>query len=329
MFWIITGVMLAAALLVIALPLYRRERKLTLTSVASMLVIAAVSGILYSQIGTPDPQSTDTGMPSIDDMVASLAARLEENPDDLAGWKMLGRSYMQLQNFPGAIAAFERAVKIETSQDGQTLADLGEAILMNDSRELLGRAGQLFENALAVAPGNAKALFYAGMAAAQRGDNLLAAERWEALLATSPPPNIADIIRQRVAELRGGAPAPQPPPASAQPVVNVAVSLGAAAQAADLPDSAVFVIARDPQQPSPPIAAVRVRSSELPVVVPIGDGDAMIPGRVPSAFRTLEIIARVSLTGQPTQQAGDWFAQMLVEPGIDSAPELVINQQVQ
>lgn len=330
MFWVIIGVMLAAALLVIALPLYRRERKLTVTSVASIVVIAAVSATLYSQIGTPDPQTTDPGMPSIDDMVGSLAARLEENPDDLAGWKMLGRSYMQLENFPGAIAAFERAVAMEASQDGQTLADLGEAILMNDSRELLGRAGQLFENSLAVAPNNAKALFYSGMAAAQRGDNLLAAERWEALLATSPPPNIADIIRQRVAELRGGTPAPQQPaPASAQPVVSVVVSLGAAAQAANLPDSTVFVIARDPQQPSPPIAAVRVRSSELPVVVPIGDGDAMIPGRVPSSFQTLEIIARVSLTGQPTQQAGDWFAQMLVEPGIDSAPELVINQQVQ
>ncbi len=300
-----------------------------MTSVASMIAIAAVSGILYAQIGTPNPQSTEPGMPSIDDMVGSLAARLAENPDDLAGWKMLGRSYLQLENFPGAIAAFERAVEMEASQDGQTLADLGEAILMNDSRELFGRAGQLFENALAVAPNNPKALFYSGMAAAQRGDNLLAAERWEALLATSPPPNIADIIRQRVAELRGGTPAPQAAPASAQAVVNVAVSLGAAAQAANLPDSTVFVIARDPQQPSPPIAAVRVRSSELPVVVSIGDGDAMIPGRVPSGFQTLEIVARVSLSGQPTQQAGDWFAEMLVEPGIDSAPALVINQQVQ
>jgi cytochrome c-type biogenesis protein CcmH len=330
-FWLITGVMLAAAVLVVALPLYRRERKLTTTSIASMIVIAAVSAGVYSKIGTLDPEAADPGVPSVEEMVGSLAARLQENPDDLAGWKMLGRSYMQLQNFAGAAAAFERAVEMEASQNGQTLADLGEAVLMNDSRELLGRAGQLFENALAVTPGNQKALFYSGMAAAQRGDKLLAAERWEALLATSPPPNIAEIIRQRVAELRGESPVPQPTPqpAAGGPVVSVAISLGPDAQAANLPDSTVFVIARDPNQPAPPVAAVRLRLSELPTTVPIGDGDAMIPGRVPSGFQNLEIIARVSLTGEPIAQAGDWFANQVVMPATNNALELVINQKVQ
>lgn len=332
MFWGIIGAMLAAAVLMIALPLYRRERKLTATSVGSIAVIATVSAILYSQIGTPDPDAADPGLPDIDEMVSSLAARLQENPDDLAGWKMLGRSYMQLQNFPGAVAAYERAVAMESSQNGQTLADLGEAVLMSDARELPGRAGQLFENALAIMPNNQKALFYSGMAAAQRGDNLLAAERWEALLATAPPPNIAEIIRQRVAEMRGESPAPPPVPAATAsgPVVQVAVSLGPEASAAGLPDSTVFVIARDPSQPSPPIAAVRLRLAELPATVAIGDGDAMIPGRVPSGFANLEIIARVSLTGEPIAQPGDWFASRIVTPGANSdALDLVINQQVQ
>ncbi|MGI9260871.1 MAG: tetratricopeptide repeat protein, partial [Woeseiaceae bacterium] len=144
MFWVIIGVMLAAAMLVIMLPLYRTEKKFSATSIVSIVAIAAISATLYSVIGTPDPEQDSTGMPDIDEMVNSLAARLQENPDDLAGWNMLGRSYMQLQNYPGAIAAYERANEIESSQNGQTLADLGEAILMNDSRELLGRAGQLF-----------------------------------------------------------------------------------------------------------------------------------------------------------------------------------------
>ena len=299
-FWIIIGVMLAAAMLVVMWPLYRAEKKLSATTMVSMFAVAAISSILYSQIGTPNPDLDSQGMPDIDEMVSSLAARLETNPDDLAGWKMLGRSYMQLQNYPGAIAAFERAVDMESSENGQTLADFGEAILMNDSRELLGRAGQLFESALAITPNNPKALFYSGMAAAQRGDNLLAADRWEALLATSPPPNVAEILRQRISELRGGTPVPQPAPAAGGSVVNVAVALGDDALAAQLPESTVFVIARDPNQPSPPIAAVRRRLSELPAVVSIGDSDAMIPGRVPSAFANLEIVARVAHLASPS-----------------------------
>ena len=339
MFWIITGVMLAVAALFVAVPMYRRERKVSLASAAAMALVATVSAGMYLQTGSPGTQSgrgeSAAGeLPDIQQMVDSLAARLQENPDDLAGWKMLGRSYLQLQNFPGAVAAFEKAVEMEASQNGQTLADLGEAVLMSDQRALLGRAGELFENALAISPNNPKALFYSGMAAVQRGNNALAAERWEALLATSPPQNVQDVLRQRIAELRGEVPpvaaAPAAPASTAQPdpVVSVAVSLGETASAANLPDATVFIIARDPDQPSPPIAAVRRRLSELPADIPIGDADAMIPGRVPSGFDNLEIVARVSLTGQPVAQAGDWFGQRQVDTTATDRIEIVIDQQV-
>jgi cytochrome c-type biogenesis protein CcmH len=335
MFWLISGVMLAAAALFVAVPLYRRERKLSVVSIASVVLVAALSATLYSQIGNPGLESgrgenAAGEVPDIQQMIDSLAARLQENPDDLAGWKMLGRSYLQLQNFPGAVAAFEKAVEMESSQNGQTLADLGEAVLMADQRTLLGRAGQLFENALALTPDNPKALFYSGMAAVQRGDNALAAERWEALLATSPPENVQNILRQRIAELRGEAQAPAAPVAPEQPgaVVNVAVSLGSTATQANLPDATVFIIARDPNQPSPPIAAVRRRLSELPATIEIGDSDAMIPGRVPSGFANLEIVARVSLSGQPVAQTGDWYGQQQVTTAASDTVEIVIDQQV-
>ena len=335
MFWLISGVMLAAAALFVAVPLYRREKKLSATSVASVVLVTALSAALYSQIGTPGldsgrGESVAGEAPDIQQMVNSLAARLQENPEDLAGWKMLGRSYLQLQNFPGAVAAFEKAVEMESAQNGQTLADLGEAVLMTDQSTLLGRAGQLFENALALTPDNPKALFYSGMAAVQRGDNALAAERWEALLATSPPENVQNILRQRIAELRGETQAPVAPVAVEQPgaVVDVVVSLGSAATQANLPDTTVFIIARDPNQPSPPIAAVRRRLSELPATIAIGDSDAMIPGRVPSGFAKLEIVARVSLSGQPVAQPGDWYGQQQVTTATSDTVEIVINQQV-
>lgn len=335
MFWLISGVMLAAAVLFVAVPLYRREHKLSATSIASVVLVIALSAVLYSRIGNPGLESgrgenVAGDVPDIQQMVDSLAARLQENPADLAGWKMLGRSYLQLQNFLGAIAAFEKAVEMESSQNGETLADLGEAVLMADQRTLLGRAGQLFENALELTPNNPKALFYSGMAAVQRGDNALAAERWEALLATSPPENVQNILRQRIAELRGEAPAPAAPVVAEQPgaVVNVAVSLGDPAARANLPDTTVFIIARDPNQPSPPIAAVRRRLSELPATIEIGDSDAMIPGRVPSGFANLEIVARVSLTGQPVAQPGDWYGQAQVTTPANGTVDIVIDQQV-
>lgn len=327
MLWVLIAVMLAAAVLIVAVPLYRAEKSLSITLVLAILTVTTLSAFTYSQIGTPDAgsQSVDQ-VTSVEEMVASLAARLQENPDDLPGWKMLGRSYFNLRNYPGAIAAFEKAVALENPQDSQTLTDLGEAVLYNDESSITGRAGQLFDNALALSPNNPKALFYGGMAAVQRGDEQLGADRWEALLATSPPPNVQEILRQQIAEIRGESPATVT--AAVSEAIKVSVSLGAAATAANLADTTVFIIARDPAQPSPPIAAVRIRLAELPAEISVGDADAMIPGRVPSAFDRLEIIARISLAGQPIAATGDWFGDAVIETADTDSVQITIDKQV-
>ena len=329
MLWVIVGCMLFVAVLVVVLPLYRAQKKLSATIFVSTLAITLLSAGLYSKIGTPDVSVADNATPDVDAMVSSLAARLQENPNDLAGWKMLGRSYFTTRNFPGAIAAFERASDLASGNDSQTLSDLGEAVLYADQTALLGRAGELFENALAIQPDNPKALFYGGMAAVERGNKELGATRWEALLATSPPPNVQEVLRDQIAALRGKtAPDAPVPPAVSAAVVTVDVALGDAALEAGLANTTVFIIARDPAQPSPPIAAVRRQLSELPASISIGDGDAMIPGRIPSKFATLEILARVSLGGQPIAASGDWFGQVTIDTATTNTVAIKINQQV-
>jgi len=333
MLWFLIAVMLTAAVLIVAVPLYRAEKHLSITLVLSITVVTALSAVVYSQIGTPNPEiaahaQPGNQAPGLDEMVASLSARLEQNPDDLQGWKMLGRSYFSMRNFPDAIAAFEKAVELESGQDGQTLTDLGEAVLYNDGASIVGRAGDFFENALALSPNNPKALFYAGMAAVQRGNNELGADRWEALLATSPPPNVQETLRQQIAELRGASPDHVPVVESTSAGIGVDVSLGESAVAASLSDATVFVIVRDPAQPSPPIAAIRVRLAELPTTVSVSDANAMVPGRVPSGFDRLEIIARVSLTGQPMAASGDWFGEAVVETAGTDNVKIIIDQQI-
>jgi cytochrome c-type biogenesis protein CcmH len=48
----------------------------------------------------------------IDAMVARLAARLRQQPDDAAGWAQLGRSYMVLEEAAKARDAYARALKL-------------------------------------------------------------------------------------------------------------------------------------------------------------------------------------------------------------------------
>ena len=321
MIWFLFGAMLLAGALCVAWPLYRHDRRLTPGLAAGVGTVLVVSAGVYSLVGTPVPPET----PDIGEMLASLEARLAEQPEDVDGWKMLGRSYMHLENYPGAVRAFTRAVELEGSADAQTLVSLGEALLGTDREALTGNAGRYFENALAIAPDDPRALFYAGMAAAARGDTPLAAERWEALLAQSPPPEVRAILEERVAAWRGtGVDAGG---SAGSPIVQVDVSLSDDARAAVGPDATVYIIARDPAQPSPPIAAVRRKASELPLTVALGDADSMIPGRLLSSFENLEIVARASLSGQPLAQTGDWYGRQTITAG--DTVQIRIEQKVQ
>ena len=84
-----------------------------------------------------------------------------------------------------------------------------------------------------------------------------------------------------------------------------------------------------PAQPRPPIAAVRRRVSELPTVVALSDSDAMIPGRLLSGFSEVEIVARVSMSGQPIAQTGDWYGEKIVRPSETGEISIVIDREVQ
>jgi cytochrome c-type biogenesis protein CcmH len=327
--------MCLVATLFVIWPLYRRQQRLSLLIAGCVATIVVISLGLYAYQGRPELSSGAVAgaQPDIDAMVASLAARLENDPDDLNGWKMLGRSYMTMQNFAAAVGAYERAVEIEESQNAQTLVDLGAALLARDNGGIQGRISALFESALALDPNNPNALFYGGIAALNRGDTELAAERWEILLGLNPPEEIRGILEQRVAEWRGQPLPPQaaqaaPQVAQAGPVVSVDISVAPAITGSLPADASVFVIARDPAQPSPPIAVTRRQLSELPAVVTLGDSESMIPGRNLSGFGEFEIVARISVSGQPIAQSGDWFATAIVKPAESDEVSLLVDQQV-
>ena len=336
--WIVFAVLSLLAVGFAVWPLYRKQRKLTATIAVTIVAVVALSAGLYAYQGAPDVQSGTAALPEMDEVIASLAERLEANPEDLNGWKMLGRSYMSLGNFKGAIDAYERAIDLESGRDAQTLVSLGEARLADSGGGIDESISALFESALAIDPNNPQALFYGGIGAFNRDDPALAANRWERLLSLNPPAEIEGILRQRIAEWRGE-PAPAASPAAAeQPIaepapaadviVSARVSLSEQAMAALKQDAMVFILARDPAAPSPPIAVTRVMLSQLPLQVDFSDSDSMMQGRTLSMFPEFELIARVAVSGQRTQQPGDWIGALQVRPADNKSVELTISEQV-
>ena len=342
-FWTILVLLCLVAIVFAGWPLYRKSHRLTPLLASVIVLTVALSAIMYDQVGSPGVPSGPSvansrgDLPDMTEAVVSLQERLAKNPEDLAGWKMLGRTQMALGDYAGAAETYERAMELEDGKDAQTMVDLAVAILNRDGTPIEGRPAGLIDNALALNPNNPAALFYSGLAAANRGDTDTAAERWEILLGLNPPDNIRGILEQRLAEWRGEpvSAAAAPAEAAAQEVsvpddavVSAQVSLSDEAKAAITVDANIFFIARDPAVPTPPIAVSRIRVSELPTLVSLSDAQSMVEGRNLSGFAEVELLARVSLSGGPAAQSGDWFGSLIMRPADNNSVILTIDRQV-
>lgn len=64
---------------------------------------------------TPPPGPAE--LADVSTMIAKLVARLEKQPDDLKGWKMLGWSYMSTGRLDEATEAYEAALKLDPNDN--------------------------------------------------------------------------------------------------------------------------------------------------------------------------------------------------------------------
>jgi cytochrome c-type biogenesis protein CcmH len=117
--------------------------------------------------------------------VEKLAKKLEQNPNDAQGWLMLARSYLLMERFADAAAAYEHATALN-GNDASVWADYAEAAAMANGQRLAGKPTEAINRALQIDPRQQKALDLAGSAAYQAGDYKKAIDYWQKLLAQLP-----------------------------------------------------------------------------------------------------------------------------------------------
>lgn len=125
----------------------------------------------------------------IEGMVSGLAARLENEPDDLEGWTMLARSYGVLEQYKESADAYSRAIALAPNDLNLRLGR-AEALLnrLNSANEPIDAEAQAaLDDVANLNPGHPFVLYFRGLAASQRGDTELARENWTRLIAAMPP----------------------------------------------------------------------------------------------------------------------------------------------
>ncbi len=162
---------------------------------AVALPVGAMS--LYLELGSPNvpafPLNEDRARAlakeraktaEIEQMIDTLAKRMEEKPGDIRGWQLLGRSYAARQQFDKASYAYGRAYQIDPNPD--VTVSYAEALAMDAGGTVIDRARDLFLSILKVDPVNPTARFYLALNKVQRGDVPGALQDWTDLAAMSP-----------------------------------------------------------------------------------------------------------------------------------------------
>ncbi|MEZ0469806.1 tetratricopeptide repeat protein [Luteimonas salinilitoris] len=314
-FLVLSAVLAIAVAAIVAWPLRAQSRRLAIVVVVAMPVLALC---LYALVGTPaglDPAQREAPR-TLADAVARLEAELERDPRQGEGWRLLGRAYREEGRMAEARDAFARAAKLAPEDVGAQLEYAESRAQADPQRRFDAEAIALLQRVLTLDPTQERARLFLGIAQRQAGQHAEAAATWEPLLATLGPEAAAGLRDQIDAAREASGLPPLPPadaatpddsPAAGTHAVRVRVTLdpGFAARVRLDPEASVFVIARVPGGPPMPVAVQKHRLGELPLELTLDDSDGPMPAQKLSALPEVELLARISASGNAMPQAGD------------------------
>ncbi|MGH1485973.1 MAG: c-type cytochrome biogenesis protein CcmI [Cellvibrionaceae bacterium] len=275
-------------------------------------------------------------------IVSDLHAHVAKRPKDLESKILLARSAVSINQFDKAIEAYQQIIEQEP-QAAQMMAELAQAVFLQANNRAVPVVGMLAERALSIQPRNPTALGLMGVFSFQNEQYANAIQHWETALGVYPPnsPNARALqngITQARAKLgseagttagQSNAVAKNDPHENIPAKIKVAVSFGA--QVPVKPEYTVFIYARAWKGARVPLAITRVTAAQLPLTVELNDTMAMAPGMNLSSAEQVEIIARMSPSGNAITQPDDWLVSIgPLKPRVlsETVYPLIISQPV-
>ena len=277
---------------------------------------------------------SETEYKELEKRLDSAGARDPENLE----WAFLrGRLLEAEARFAEAAEAYENLLtKLpdEQVQDrAAIMTSMVQARFFSTGQQATDELYNTLKEALALAPGQRKPLGLAGIMAYELGNYQQAIEHWKALWIQLPEGSMeartiangigraAEVLEEQGTrvDLSWMVPAR----------VEVSVALADDVRQQVPVNATVFVLARKLDGPPMPLAVQRLVVSQLPTTVVLDNSMAMAAGASIGDVDEVPITARVSRSGQPMAQAGDWQGQVFNVPTRGSeAIQVTISEQV-
>lgn len=294
----------------------RSSRTLALVIGMAVPVLAA---LIYLQLGASDFVEPPAAVPheagaamdmDMETLTAQLAERLQREPGDVRGWMLLGRSYSMQERYREAAEIYEQALQ-RAGEHPDLLTDYAEMLALQQG-SMDGKARELVERTLRLDPDAQGALWLAGVAAFEQEDYTAAISHWQNLQKLLPEQGEgAGLLRESINEARARLGEPQPL-VSAAPMLRLRISLAPDLVARVQPEQVLFIMARPPEG-GMPIVALRRQAGDLPLNLVLDDSAALTAGRSLGDFERVEVVARISGSGNAAAASGDLEGSVVVD----------------
>lgn len=329
-------------------PLNKGNKILPLVIVLAVPVLAV---LIYLKVNngleslSPEFQAQQQGqMPSVEGAIASLEQKLAQDPNNFDGWLMLGRSYLASEKFDAAVSAYAKANEITNGANPNVLVAYGEAQGFAAGQKFDENTLSLFTKALQIDPNHERGLWYAGLAAYQLLDYKASVGYWERLIQRVPGDQeqvksalqiYLNDAKQKAGIEISAAPqasddARQKPLAANTASIIVNVTLAEGFKDKMVGSDTLFVYARAQNGPKMPLALVKMTARDLPATVTLDDSVSMLPNMTLSSMQQVEVIARISKSGQAIMQSGDMYGSIQpVSTNKSATVDVIISELAQ
>lgn len=273
---------------------------------------------------------------SFEARIARLRAEAEAQPDNAKVWMALFPLYRDAGRLDEAMQSLEALIALE-GRVPALIAQLAQLKFFAAQRTLTAEVQGLVDEVLAADPRQPTVLGLLGIEAFDHARYPEAIDYWRKAIAGFENPDAAKALREGINAARQrmasagevdasvtlersvatdqlaadaqGTKAPANEEGAARLTLEVSLDPALEAQLAALPTSAeattLFIVARDTEGKLPPLAVVRTTADRLPLTITLSDDNAMAPMARLSMAERVDLVARVSASGQPAAQPGD------------------------
>jgi cytochrome c-type biogenesis protein CcmH len=266
--------------------------------------------------------------------IQKLQTRIEANPEDGEAWYSLGQTYVAVGGFDPAVAAFNQVLRIE-GEHADLLGSIAQALYYKNEQNITAEVQQYIDKALALDANDPSTNILLGMHNFIATNYEQAIGYWQRVIDSNNPGVNIEALKEAVAEAKNrlNIPADKTQQLAIEgPELKVSVTLSddIAQQLEQGEDRVVFVYAVPTNGQRMPLAAVKLKASDLPTVVVLNNSQAMSSDNSLGSVETVHVYAIVSKQGGVGIKPGDYKAQALnVEVSRSETLELIVNSIVE